>query len=86
MYIGRCGCVIREIQNQTRTKIQIPSVSTSSQPSRIATVFGPSDGCDHVKKIIERIVLEQSLQSVMSGQQQQQLDAYGKFNPQQQQQ
>eukprot|EP00548_Thalassiothrix_antarctica_P011677 CAMPEP_0194160566 /NCGR_PEP_ID=MMETSP0152-20130528/78458_1 /TAXON_ID=1049557 /ORGANISM="Thalassiothrix antarctica, Strain L6-D1" /LENGTH=773 /DNA_ID=CAMNT_0038870265 /DNA_START=50 /DNA_END=2371 /DNA_ORIENTATION=+ len=86
MCIGRCGCVIREMQNQTGTKIQIPSVSTPGQPSRIATVFGPSDGCDHVKQMIERIVLEQSSQSVMSGQQQQQLDAYGQFNPQQQQQ
>jgi len=79
MCVGRCGCVIHEMQNQTGTKIQIPSVSTPDQPSRIATVFGPPDGCAHVKQMIERIVLEQSSQSVMSGQQQQHLDAFSQL-------
>ncbi|KAI2493532.1 hypothetical protein MHU86_5816 [Fragilaria crotonensis] len=35
--------------------------------TRIATVTGPADGCERVKQTIERIVLEQSSQSVMSG-------------------
>lgn len=87
MCIGRSGCVIREMQNQSGTKIQIPSVPTPGQPSRIATVFGPPEGCDKVKQMIERIVLEQSSQSVMSGQQQQPGygDAYGQYGQQQQQ-
>jgi hypothetical protein len=68
MCIGRQGCVIREMQNQTNTKIQIPSFSTPGQQMRIATVVGPSDGCNRVKQMIQRIILEQSSQSVMSGQ------------------
>mmetsp|Transcript_6616 Transcript_6616/g.10920 ORF Transcript_6616/g.10920 Transcript_6616/m.10920 type:complete len:416 (-) Transcript_6616:135-1382(-) len=67
MCIGRSGCVIREMQNQSGTKIQIPSFSTPGAQVRIATVVGPSDGCNKVKQMIERIVLEQSSQSVMSG-------------------
>jgi far upstream element-binding protein len=67
MCIGRSGCVIREMQNQSGTKIQIPSFSTPGLQTRIATVTGPVEGCERVKQMIERIVLEQSSQSVMSG-------------------
>lgn len=67
MCIGRSGCVIREMQNQSGTKIQIPSFSTPGMQTRIATVTGPVEGCERVKQMIERIVLEQSSQSVMSG-------------------
>eukprot|EP00542_Grammatophora_oceanica_P001960 CAMPEP_0194068928 /NCGR_PEP_ID=MMETSP0009_2-20130614/87361_1 /TAXON_ID=210454 /ORGANISM="Grammatophora oceanica, Strain CCMP 410" /LENGTH=536 /DNA_ID=CAMNT_0038722069 /DNA_START=84 /DNA_END=1690 /DNA_ORIENTATION=- len=65
MCIGRGGCVIREMQNKTGTRIQIPSYSQG--PYRTATVVGPTEGCHLVKQMIERIILEQSSQSVMSG-------------------
>jgi hypothetical protein len=55
------------MQNQSGTKIQIPSFSTPGMQIRIATVTGSSEGCERVKQMIERIVLEQSSQSVMSG-------------------
>lgn len=77
MCIGRAGCVIREMQNQSGTKIQIPSFSTPGMLTRIATVTGPADGCERVKQMIERIVLEQSSQSVMSGTGPQAHDQYG---------
>jgi len=77
MCIGRQGCVIREMQNKTNTKIQIPSQSMPGQEYRYATVSGPADGCNEVKLMIERIVLEQSSQSVMSGAAYQAQDQYG---------
>lgn len=77
MCIGRAGCVIREMQNQSGTKIQIPSFSTPGMLTRIATVTGPLEGCERVKQMIERIVLEQSSQSVMSGTGPQVQDQYG---------
>lgn len=77
MCIGRAGCVIREMQNQSGTKIQIPSFSTPGMLTRIATVTGPPEGCERVKQMIERIVLEQSSQSVMSGTGPQGHDQYG---------
>jgi hypothetical protein len=55
------------MQNKTNTKIQIPSQAIPGQEYRIATVSGPADGCNQVKQMIERISLEQSSQSVMSG-------------------
>lgn len=67
MVIGRSGCVIREMQSKTRTRIQIPSQPTAGQVNRIATVTGPSDGTQQVKQMIERMVMEQSSQSVMTG-------------------
>ena len=36
-------------------------------PNRVATVSGPADGCQIVKAHIERMISEQSSQSVMSG-------------------
>jgi far upstream element-binding protein len=77
MCIGRSGCVIREMQNQSGTKIQIPSFSTPGLQTRTATVTGPTEGCERVKQMIERIVLEQSSQSVMSGVAGQGQDQYG---------
>ena len=65
------------MQNQSGTKIQIPSFSTPGMLTRIATVTGPADGCERVKQMIERIVLEQSSQSVMSGTGPQGHDQYG---------
>jgi len=67
MCIGRSGCVVRVMQNKSGCKIQIPSQSTPGAIFRIATVNGPSTGCEMVKQMIERIILEQSSQSVMSG-------------------
>lgn len=67
MCIGRSGCVVREMQNKSGCKIQIPSQSTPGALFRIATVNGTSAGCQIVKQMIERIILEQSSQSVMSG-------------------
>lgn len=67
MVIGRSGCVIREMQTKTRTRIQIPSHPSPGMSHRVATVSGAPDGCNQVKQMIERIVMEQSSQSVMTG-------------------
>mmetsp|Transcript_58968 Transcript_58968/g.68918 ORF Transcript_58968/g.68918 Transcript_58968/m.68918 type:complete len:303 (+) Transcript_58968:1612-2520(+) len=67
MIIGRSGCVIREMQTKTRTRIQIPSQPTPGHLNRIATVSGNAQGCEQVKQMIERMVMEQSSQSVMTG-------------------
>jgi far upstream element-binding protein len=67
MCIGKQGCVIREIQQKTSTKLQIPSQPTPGQPNRIATVTGSVQGCTKVQEIINRIIMEQSSQFVMAG-------------------
>lgn len=63
--IGRQGCVIREMQNKTGTRIQIPSNSMPGHPYRVATVSGTQESCNHVQALIERIVNEQSSACVM---------------------
>mmetsp|Transcript_393 Transcript_393/g.562 ORF Transcript_393/g.562 Transcript_393/m.562 type:complete len:634 (-) Transcript_393:542-2443(-) len=65
--IGRQGCVIKEMQHKSGTRIQIPSQPTPGQPHRIATVSGTQDGCNKVQALIERIINEQSSGCVMSG-------------------
>mmetsp|Transcript_22682 Transcript_22682/g.33213 ORF Transcript_22682/g.33213 Transcript_22682/m.33213 type:complete len:246 (+) Transcript_22682:252-989(+) len=67
MCIGKSGCVIREMQQRTQTRIQIPSQPTPGQVYRLATVTGPSEGCQKVQEIIGRISAEQSSQFVMTG-------------------
>lgn len=88
MCIGRGGCVIREMQGKTQTRIQIPSMPTPGQMYRIATITGPAEGCQKVSDIITRISAEQSSQFVITGaafsQQQPSYNAYGSY-PQQQQ-
>ncbi|KAL3920990.1 MAG: hypothetical protein SGILL_002987 [Bacillariaceae sp.] len=64
--IGRQGCVIREMQQKTGTRIQIPSHPTLGQPHRIATVSGTQEGCEQARILIERIVTEQTSACVMS--------------------
>lgn len=66
MCIGRAGCVIRELQQRTKTRIQIPP-SVPGQEYRIITVTGPPDGCAKIQEILNRIVMEQSSAFVMSG-------------------
>ena len=68
MCIGKAGCVIREMQQRTQTRIQIPSMPTPGQMNRIATVSGSAEGCAKVQEIINRIIVEQSSQFVMTGQ------------------
>lgn len=65
--IGRQGCVIREMQQKTNTRIQIPSQPTPGQPHRIATIVGSQEGTSQAQAMIDRIVNEQSSGSVMSG-------------------
>mmetsp|Transcript_10759 Transcript_10759/g.20131 ORF Transcript_10759/g.20131 Transcript_10759/m.20131 type:complete len:243 (-) Transcript_10759:569-1297(-) len=67
MCIGKSGCVIREMQMRTQTKIQIPSQPVPGQIYRLATVTGPPEGCQKVQEIIARISAEQSSQFVMTG-------------------
>ena len=67
MCIGKSGCVIREMQQRTQTKIQIPSQPTPGQMFRLATVTGPPEGCQKIQEIIARISNEQSSQFVMTG-------------------
>lgn len=95
MCIGKSGCVIREMQQRTQTRIQIPSQPTPGQMYRIATVSGPAEGCQKVQEIVNRIIMEQSSQFVMNGQafgqygqggQNQSYGMYGQQQPQQQQQ
>ena len=54
------------MQNKTRTRIQIPGQPTPGQPHRVATVSGTSDACEQVRQMIERIIVEQSSNCVMS--------------------
>mmetsp|Transcript_48401 Transcript_48401/g.139201 ORF Transcript_48401/g.139201 Transcript_48401/m.139201 type:complete len:641 (-) Transcript_48401:2157-4079(-) len=65
--IGRQGCVIKEMQQKTGTRIQIPSQPTPGQAHRVATVTGTQEGCAKVQEFIERIITEQSSACVMSG-------------------
>ena len=65
--IGRGGCVIRELQNKTQARIQIPSQPTPGQENRIATITGTQEGCQQAQSMIERIIMDQSSQSVMTG-------------------
>lgn len=65
--IGRQGCVIKEMQNKTGTRIQIPSHPTMGQPHRVATISGTPEGCEHARSLIERIITEQTSACVMSG-------------------
>ena len=67
MCIGKSGCVIREMQQRTQTRIQIPSQPTPGQMYRLATVTGPAEGCQKIQEIIARISGEQSSQFVMTG-------------------
>lgn len=84
MCIGKSGCVIREMQQKTGTRIQIPSQPTPGQQYRIATVSGSTDGCQKVHEMISRISLEQSSQFVMTGAayQHSSLMAYGQYGQQ----
>ena len=87
MCIGKSGCVIREMQQRTQTRIQIPSQPTPGQIFRLATVTGPAEGCQKIQEIIARISNEQSSQFVMTGEcfnQYGQQQAYGQHNNQQQ--
>ncbi|KAL3923869.1 MAG: hypothetical protein SGILL_001393 [Bacillariaceae sp.] len=65
--IGRQGCVIKEMQNKTGTRIQIPSHPTPGQPHRVATISGTQEGCEQARQLIERISVEQTSGCVMSG-------------------
>lgn len=66
MIIGRGGCVIKEMQSRTRCRIQIPPTSADGI-YRVISVSGPQAGCEQVKTMIDRIISEQSSQSVMTG-------------------
>jgi far upstream element-binding protein len=67
MIIGRGGCVIKQMQTQTRCRIQIPPTAPPGSMYRIISIIGNPAGCQQVKQMIETIVAEQSSQSVMSG-------------------
>ena len=64
--IGRGGCVIKQMQQASGTRIQIPGQS-SGLPTRIASVSGPKEGCEMVQKMIARIIQDQSSNAIMSG-------------------
>lgn len=67
MIIGRGGCVIKQMQNTTRCRIQIPPTAPPGSQYRIISVVGSRAGTEQVKQMIETIIAEQSSQSVMSG-------------------
>jgi len=81
MIIGRGGCVIRELQQRTKCRIQIPNQCAPGNPNRVITITGPAEGCQQVKQMVERMIMEQSSNSVMSGAQ-----YSNNYQPQQQQQ
>jgi far upstream element-binding protein len=66
--IGRQGCVIKQLQSKTNTRIDIPPHPPPGQNIRIIKVTGPTqEACDLAKTYIERIVNEQSSASIMMG-------------------
>ncbi|GAX22922.1 far upstream element-binding protein [Fistulifera solaris] len=65
--IGRQGCVIREMQGKSGSRIQIPSYPTPGETFRIATVSGSKKGCETVQQMIASIIEAQSSAPVMSG-------------------
>ena len=67
MVIGKGGCVIKEMQNKTRCRVQIPQMCAPGNPNRLITINGPPDGVTQVKSMIERIIMEQSSHFVMQG-------------------
>lgn len=85
MCIGKSGCVIRELQGRTNTKIQIPNQCAPGSIYRLATVTGPAASCQLIQQIIARISAEQSSQFVMNGEcfQQQPSQGYGQYYGQQ---
>ena len=85
--IGRQGCVIKFMQSTTQCRIQIPPNAPPGHTHRIATVSGPTpEACATVQQMIDRIVQEQSSNSVMSGMGLQPQQSMGQAYPQQQQQ
>ena len=89
MCIGRGGCVIKQMQNSTGCRIQIPPTAPPGSMYRIISVTGGAAECQRVKQMIETIVAEQSSQSVMAGapfnngNQQQQYGQQGHYGQQQ---
>ena len=66
--IGRQGCVIKQLQGKTNTRIDIPPHPPPGQNVRVIRVTGHSqEACELAKTFIERIVNEQSASSVMMG-------------------
>jgi len=66
--IGRGGCVIKQLQSKTNTRIDIPPHPPPGQNIRVIRVTGPTqEACEMAKSYIERIVNEQSSSSVMMG-------------------
>jgi far upstream element-binding protein len=78
--IGRQGCVIRQMQATSQTRIQIPQHCTPAPndpynqqpPTRVATIIGSPEGCAMVQQMIGRIIAEQSSAGVMGHSTQQQ--------------
>lgn len=85
--IGKQGCVIKYMQNTTRTKIQIPpQVAQPGDLHRTATILGPSlEACNQVRQMIERIIADQSSASIIAASQQQ-FDGGGGYGQHYQQQ
>eukprot|EP00531_Pseudo-nitzschia_arenysensis_P010000 CAMPEP_0116146184 /NCGR_PEP_ID=MMETSP0329-20121206/17027_1 /TAXON_ID=697910 /ORGANISM="Pseudo-nitzschia arenysensis, Strain B593" /LENGTH=737 /DNA_ID=CAMNT_0003641911 /DNA_START=97 /DNA_END=2310 /DNA_ORIENTATION=+ len=66
--IGRQGCVIKQLQSKTNTRIDIPPHPPPGQNIRVIRVTGPTqEACEMAKSFIERIVNEQSSSCVMFG-------------------
>jgi len=64
LVIGRQGCVIKQLQGKTNTRINIPQQPVGNM--RLITVTGPSqEACNTAKAYIERIVNEQSSAGVL---------------------
>ena len=59
--------MIRQMQNMTNTRIQIPPQAMPGETHRVAIVTGLHDGCEQVQQMIHRIIAEQSSACVMSG-------------------
>ena len=60
MVIGRGGCVIKEIQRQTKARFQIPPAADLGMPHRTCTITGLTESVEQVRQIVERMLAEQS--------------------------
>ncbi|GKY95065.1 hypothetical protein MPSEU_000470700 [Mayamaea pseudoterrestris] len=84
--IGRQGSVIRQIQGETNTRVQIPPQCGPGETHRIISVTGSPEGTDKARRMMETISAEQSAACVMSGFDQYQARQQQGFNYGQQQQ
>lgn len=66
LVIGKQGVVIKYLQESNRVRIQIPTECLPGQDQRMATITGPTAGCQQAQALIAQICADQSSAGVMS--------------------